>query len=90
VPGAPVCIKNCNAAGVFTLNRFLCVSIMIHHPKDISQLDTTVGSIGVNMGQHPCGMFLIYTVEVGSLHKLRLESLKLVFQPLHKLLVNKL
>ena len=21
-----------------------------------SQLDTTVGSIGVNMGQHPCGM----------------------------------
>ena len=30
------------------------------------------------------------TVEVGSLHKLRLESLKLVFQPLHKFLVNKL
>ncbi|CDQ58468.1 unnamed protein product [Oncorhynchus mykiss] len=31
-----------------------------------------------------------YTVEVGSLHTLRLESLKLVFQPLHKCLVNKL
>ena len=30
------------------------------------------------------------TVEVGSLHTLRLESLKLVFQPLHKFLVNKL
>ncbi|CDQ86430.1 unnamed protein product [Oncorhynchus mykiss] len=32
----------------------------------------------------------IHTVEVGSLHTLRLESLKLVFQPLHKCLVNKL
>ena len=30
------------------------------------------------------------TVEVGSLHTLRLESLKLVFQPLLKFLVNKL
>jgi hypothetical protein len=31
-----------------------------------------------------------HTVEVGSLHTLRLESLKLVFQPLHKFLVNNL
>ena len=31
-----------------------------------------------------------YTVEVGSLHTLRLEALKLVFQPLHTFLVNKL
>ena len=31
-----------------------------------------------------------YTVEVGSLHTLRLESLKLGFQHLHKFLVNKL
>ena len=30
------------------------------------------------------------TVEVGSLHTLRLESLKVVFQPLHKFLVNNL
>jgi hypothetical protein len=30
------------------------------------------------------------TVEVGSLHTLRLESLNLVFPPLHKFLVNKL
>jgi hypothetical protein len=30
------------------------------------------------------------TVEVGSLHRLRLESLKLVFQPLHKFHVDKL
>ena len=30
------------------------------------------------------------TVEVGSLHTLRLKSLKQVFQPLHKFLVNKL
>jgi hypothetical protein len=26
--------------------------------KTSSQLDTTVGSIGVNMGQHPCGTLL--------------------------------
>ena len=42
----------------------------------------------------PDGMKELYnnndTVEVGSLHTLRLESLKLVFQPLHKFLVNKL
>ena len=31
-----------------------------------------------------------YTVEVGSLHTLRLESLRLVFQTLHTFLVNKL
>ena len=31
-----------------------------------------------------------YTVEVGTVHTLRLEPLKLVFQPLHKFLVNKL
>ena len=34
--------------------------------------------------------YSIYTVEVRSLHTLRLESLKLVFQPLHKCIVNKL
>ena len=32
----------------------------------------------------------VCTFEVGSLHTLRLESLKLVFQPLHKFLVIKL
>ena len=32
----------------------------------------------------------VHTVEVGSLHTLRLESLKQIFQPLHKFLVNKL
>ena len=32
----------------------------------------------------------VYTVEVGRLHTLRLESLKCVFQPLHKFIVNKL
>ena len=31
-----------------------------------------------------------YTFEAGSLHTLRLESLKFVFQPLHKFLLNKL
>ena len=34
------------------------------------------------------GFCVVDTVEVGSLHTLRLESLKLVFQPLHKFLVN--
>jgi hypothetical protein len=53
VPGAPVCVKNCNAAGFPMLNSFLCVSKMFQSTS--SQLDTTVGSIGVNMGQHPCG-----------------------------------
>jgi hypothetical protein len=28
-------VKNCNAAGVFTLNSDLWVSRMVHHPKDI-------------------------------------------------------
>ena len=32
---------------------------------------------------------LQHTVEVGSLHTLRLESIKLVFQPLYKFIVNK-
>ena len=55
-----LCVKNCNAAGFFTLDSFPCVSRMVHHPNDIlySQLDATVGSIGVNMGQHPCGTLL--------------------------------
>ena len=30
-----VCQKNCNTAGFFTLNSFLCVSRMVHHPMDI-------------------------------------------------------
>ena len=34
--------------------------------------------------------FVAFTVEVRNLHTHRLDSLKLVFQPLHKFLVNKL
>ena len=34
-------------------------------------------------------LILVDTVEVGSLHTLRLVSLKLVFKPLHTFLVNK-
>ncbi|CDQ73145.1 unnamed protein product [Oncorhynchus mykiss] len=37
---------------------------------------------------HIC--LLLHTVEVGSLHTLKLDSLKLVFQSHHKFLVNKL
>ena len=40
--------------------------------------------------QYTTALGNVYTVEVVSLHTLRLESLKLVFQPLHKFLVNKL
>ena len=29
------CVKNCNAAVLFTLNSFPCVSRMVRHPKDI-------------------------------------------------------
>jgi hypothetical protein len=29
-----------------------------HNTITSSQLDTTVGNIGVQMGQHPCGMIL--------------------------------
>ena len=31
-------IMNCSAAGFFTLNSFLCVSRMVHHPKDIQPI----------------------------------------------------
>ena len=55
---------------------------------------STVGSLEVVI-TYVFGFTLVvgtkaYTVEGGSLHKLRLESLKLGFQPLHKFLVNKL
>uniref|UniRef100_A0A4W5RSJ3 Uncharacterized protein n=1 Tax=Hucho hucho TaxID=62062 RepID=A0A4W5RSJ3_9TELE len=43
---------------------------------------------GLKIGEQGKGE--IHTVEVGRLHILRLESLKPVFQPLHKFLVNKL
>jgi hypothetical protein len=39
----------------FSRSSSPCVSRMVH-PRTFSQLDTTVGSTGVNMGQHPCGM----------------------------------
>jgi hypothetical protein len=35
VVGAPVCFKNYNAAGFFTLNSFPCVLTMVHNPKGI-------------------------------------------------------
>ena len=41
-------------------------------------------------GLNTLNALYVYTVEVGGLHTLRLESLKVVFQPLHKFLVNKL
>ena len=33
--GMVVGVKNCNAAGFFTLSSFFFVSRMVHHPKDI-------------------------------------------------------
>ena len=53
-----------------------CLELWLCHPDYTS-------------GQKPY-LYLYYTVEVRSLHTLRLESLKIVFQPLHKCLVNKL
>jgi hypothetical protein len=47
-------VKICNAAGFLMLNSFLCVSRMVRQPNDIQS--TSMGSIGVNMGQHPRGM----------------------------------
>jgi hypothetical protein len=41
---SPVCVKNCNTAGFFTLNSFLCVSRMVHHQP--------VGIFGLYMGQY--------------------------------------
>jgi hypothetical protein len=35
-----------------SLSRTAMLQIFLHKP------DTTVGSIGVNMGQHPCGTLL--------------------------------
>ena len=35
-----------------------------------------------------CMCVYLCTVEVGGIHSLRLKSLKLIFQPLHKCLVN--
>ena len=48
-PGAPVCVKNCNAAGFFSLNSFLCVSRMVHHPKGIQP---TWHNCGKHWSQH--------------------------------------
>ena len=45
--------------------------------------------IEVQVRIHPI-VKTVHTVEVGSLHTHRLESLKLDFQPLHKCIVNKL
>jgi hypothetical protein len=49
----------------------------------------------INLEVRKCVLMCVYvylhlTVKVGSLQTLRLESLKLVFQPLHKILINKL
>ena len=43
------CVKNCNAAGFITQLFPVC----IRHPANFTK---TVGSIGVVMGQRPCGM----------------------------------
>ena len=43
MPGAPVCVKNCNPAGFFTFNSFPCVSRMVHNPKDIQATSHNCG-----------------------------------------------
>jgi hypothetical protein len=53
------CTSLCNAATLLDFSRST-VSCVYQEwsitQMTFSQLDTTVGSIGVNMGQHPCGM----------------------------------
>lgn len=40
------CVRNCNAAGFFMHNSFLCVSRKVHHPKDNwAALESTRASI---------------------------------------------
>ena len=41
---------NCNAAGFYTLNSFLCVSRMIHHPKDIQPTQQNCGKHCIQHG----------------------------------------
>jgi hypothetical protein len=49
-------VSNWNAAGFFKLNSFpFLYQGWSTTQWTSSQLDTTVGCIGVNMGQHPCG-----------------------------------
>uniref|UniRef100_A0A673Y0M1 60S ribosomal protein L36a n=1 Tax=Salmo trutta TaxID=8032 RepID=A0A673Y0M1_SALTR len=62
----------------YVTKRYL-ISVVYFYPRGTQTVQ--LSSHG-GLGQH--------TVEVGSLHTLSLESLKLVFQPLHKFLVNKL
>uniref|UniRef100_A0A4W5KLZ2 Protein furry C-terminal domain-containing protein n=1 Tax=Hucho hucho TaxID=62062 RepID=A0A4W5KLZ2_9TELE len=52
----------------------------VHAISTVPEVRLFVGSVAI---------YSLCTVEVGSLHTLKLESLKLVFQPLHKFLVNK-
>ena len=56
------CVVSRTAAGFFTLNSFLGVVYQKWSTSQItsSQLDRTVGCIGVNMGQHPCNSILQY------------------------------
>ena len=68
-----------------SLGRFVVVPCSFHFLiKDLMVLHGMFKASDIFLEPNPD------TVEVGSLHTLRLESLKLVFQPLHKFLVNKL
>ena len=64
----------------------LCSSHVKHDIGIVCISDQTCSLTGTEL---PYTLIQSYTAEVGSLHTLRLESLKLVFQPLHKFLVNK-
>ena len=71
------------SAGAFLKSRFC--SMNVNHLQIAKYAELFFdGGRGVKL------LYIICTFEVGSLHTLRLESLKLVFQPLHKCLVNKL
>jgi hypothetical protein len=46
------CVKNYNTAGLFTVSYVY--QEWSTTQRTSSQLDTTEGSVGVNIGQHPC------------------------------------
>ena len=52
------CVKICNAAWFFTGSHVY--QEWFTAKRTSSQHDTTMGSVGVNMGQHPCGMLLTH------------------------------
>ena len=59
-------------------------------PLDTSQITVSMQILWLNQTYFSIVYMEVATDEIGSLHTLRLELLKPVFQPLHKCIVNEL